>query len=68
MMTKTKNLNYIKIKCNQKQRFIKAYEGDSVGITWAKSGNARTPVTHQISRTITSMCDHDIGVVVEDEE
>ena len=58
---------YINIKCNRDGGFIRAYEGDSVGITFAKSGNVHTPVTHLISRTITAMCDHDIGVVVRDE-
>lgn len=42
----------------------KAEEGDSVGITFAKKGNAWAPVTRQKARTITAMRDHDIGVVV----
>lgn len=47
---------------------MKGYEGDSVGITFVKSGNVHTPVTHGLARTITTMCDHDIGVIVEDGE
>lgn len=41
-------------------------DGDSVGITFMKSGNAHTPVTKQISRTITTFCDHDIGVITDE--
>lgn len=44
---------------------MKAHHGDSVGITFMQSGNTHTPVTHGLARTITTMCDHDIGVVVE---
>lgn len=57
----------IMIKCNRDCGYIEAFEGDSVGITFMISGHVHTPVTHQISRTITTMCDHDIGVVVKDE-
>lgn len=55
--------DYILFRCNR-QEPMRGYVGDSVGITFAKSGNVHTPVTHGISRTITTMCDHDIGVVV----
>lgn len=47
--------------------YVPAYEGDSVGITFMLSGNVHTPVTHNLSRALTTMCDHDIGVVVKDE-
>lgn len=52
----------LRIKCDRGGQ--NAYEGDSVGITFAKKGNVHSPVTHQKARTITTMCDHDIGVVV----
>lgn len=45
---------------------MEAREGDSVGITFMKSGNTHTPVTEGVSRTITTMSDHDIGVVVKE--
>lgn len=41
-----------------------ARDGDSIGITFMLSGNVHTPVTHGLSRTITTMCDHDIGVCI----
>lgn len=56
---------FIKIKCNRESGYQKAYVGDSIGITFMKSGNVHSPVTHGVSRTITTFCDHDIGVVVE---
>ena len=46
--------------------FVDGYEGDSVGITFMKSGNVHNPVSHGISRTITTFCDHDIGVITKD--
>ena len=58
---------YILFKCDRAEP-MRGYAGDSVGITFAKSGNVHTPVTYGISRTITTMCDHDIGVIVEDEK
>lgn len=60
-------MEYLLIKWNRSEP-MKAYKGDSVGITFMLSGNVHTPVTHNISRTITTMCDHDIGVVVEYEQ
>lgn len=47
--------------------FVDGYEGDSVGITFMKGGHVHNPVSHGISRTITTFCDHDIGVITEDE-
>ena len=58
--------NFVEVPSTQ--RAMKAYSGDSVGITFAKSGSSHTPVTHQISRTITTFCDHDIGIVVKDDK
>lgn len=40
-----------------------AYEGDCMTITFVKSG-CHTPILHGLAKTITTMCDHDIGVVV----
>jgi hypothetical protein len=44
---------------------MEAREGDSIGITFMLSGTAHTPVTEGMSRTITTMSDHDIGVCVK---
>lgn len=55
------------IKCSREGGYMEAYEFDSVGITFAKSGNVHSPVSHDVCRTITTFCDHDLGVVVKDE-
>lgn len=57
-----RNSDSLSIPCYNGSK--EAYEGDSVGITFAKSGRVHNPVTHSVSRAITTMCDHDIGVVV----
>lgn len=57
-----------RLKIPSKRGVCYGYPGDSVGITFMKSGNAHTPVTHQMSRTITTFCGHDIGVITDEQE
>lgn len=52
------------IEIHSTHGLIKGYEGDSVGITFSKSGNVHTPIMHDVSKTITTFCDHDIGAIV----
>jgi len=42
------------------------YDGDSIGITFATNGKAHSVVTKGIVRTITTMCDHDIGIILDE--
>lgn len=63
--TSPQDIGVVKIKCSRDKGYMEAKEGDSIGITFAQSGNTHTPVKEGISRTITTMCDHDIGVVVK---
>lgn len=46
--------------------YERGYAGDSVGITFATNGKAHSVVSRGISRTITTMCDHDIGVILDE--
>ncbi len=57
----------IRIKCDRINGYVEAREFDCVGITFARSGKAHNVVSRGVLRTITTMCDHDIGVVVHDE-
>ena len=59
--------DFIQIRCERKCGYVNAYVGDCVGITFAVGGHAHNVVTHEVSRALTTMCDHDIGVVVKDE-
>lgn len=58
----------IKIPCDRVGGCMDAYDGDSVSITFMLSRNVHSPVTHQLAHALTTMCDHDIGVVVKDEQ
>lgn len=37
--------------------------GDSVALTFAKSKDVHTPVMRGMCKTLTTMCDHDVGVI-----
>lgn len=48
---------------------VSATDGDCVSITFGLSeSGCHTPVMKDTAKTITTMCDHDIGVVVSDPE
>lgn len=40
-------------------------EGDSISLTFIQSG-CHTPILKGISKTVTTLCDYDIGVAVYD--
>lgn len=48
---------------------VEAYDGDSVSLTFGMSRKSlpHSPIMHGVSETITTMCDHDIGVVVDED-
>lgn len=51
------------IPCDRQSGVVYAYDGDCVGITFMAGGKAHNVVSHGVSRALTTMCDHDIGVV-----
>lgn len=56
----------IRIKCDRKGGYVEAIEFDSIGLTFAKSGKAHNVVSRHVLRVLTTMCDHDIGVVIHE--
>lgn len=54
------------LPCDRKGGVVRGYVGDSVGITFAKSGKAHNVVSRGECRTITASCDHDLGVIVDE--
>ena len=57
------------IKFLSSHGIVTAKPFDCVSLTFGMSKTTlpHTPVMERISKTITTMCDHDIGVVVKDE-
>ena len=53
--------------CERSDGHVVGFPGDSVGLTFAASGKAHSVVSRLICRTITTMCDHDLGAIVADE-
>lgn len=56
------------IRFKSSHGIVLGYEGECCSLTFAKKDNVHTPVMRGgLSKTITTMCDHDIGVIVKDE-
>lgn len=55
------------IKFMSSHGVVIAKEGDCVSLTFgmSKSSLPHTPIMTDVAKTITTMCDHDIGVVVK---
>ena len=49
---------------------VEARPFDCVSLTFvmSKAVPPHTPVMPNVAKTVTTMCDHDIGVVIEDEQ
>lgn len=58
------------IKFISSHGIVEAKEFDCVSLTFGMSARTlpHTPIMVAICKTITTMCDHDIGVVIADED
>lgn len=52
---------------NSQGKKIEAGHGDSIVLSRLQSQSARMPVMRGVSMALSTYCDHDIGVVVDDD-